>query len=60
MRSTHLTDSARAAGSLPLITPSDRLGLRQSGGLKLADDPRIYTYRQTRYTSSLFLVSGVR
>jgi hypothetical protein len=45
---------------LARITPDDRAGLRQAAGLRLADDPRVYAYRQSRYMSSLFLVEGVR
>jgi len=45
---------------LTQITPDDRAGLRQAVGLRFADDPRVYAYRQTRYLSSLFLVEGVR
>jgi hypothetical protein len=26
----------------------------------MADDPRVYAYRQTRYTSSLFVVERAR
>jgi hypothetical protein len=42
------------------IIPDDRAGLRQAVGLRLADDPRVYVYRRTRYLSSLFVVEGVR
>jgi len=45
---------------LTQIKPDDRAGLRQAVGLRLADDPRVYAYRQTRYLSSLFVVEGVR
>ena len=45
---------------LTQIIPDDRAGLRQAVGLRLADDPRLYAYRQTRYLSSLFVVEGVR
>ncbi len=45
---------------LTQIIPDDRAGLRQAVGLRLADDPRVYAYRQTRYLSSLFVVEGVR
>ena len=45
---------------LTLITPSDRAGLREAVGLRFADDPRTYAYRQTRYTSTLFAVEGAR
>jgi hypothetical protein len=45
---------------LTLITPSDPAGLHEAVGLRMADDPRVYAYRQTRYTSSLFVVEGVR
>jgi len=45
---------------LAQIIPDDRAGLRQAVGLRLADDPRVYAYRQTRYLSSLFVVEGVR
>ena len=41
---------------LTVITPADRPGLRETVGLRLADDPRTYAYRQTRYMSSLFVV----
>jgi Tol biopolymer transport system component len=45
---------------LTQITPSDPAGLREAVGLRFADDPRVYAYRQTRYTSSLFVVEGAR
>jgi hypothetical protein len=45
---------------LTMITPSDPAGLREAVGLRMADDPRVYAYRQTRYTSSLFVVEGAR
>ena len=45
---------------LTLIMPSDRAGLREAVGLRFADNPRTYAYRQTRYMSSLFVVEGVR
>lgn len=42
------------------ITPRDRVGLRKAFAVQLADDPRIYAYQQSRYTSSLFPVEGAR
>jgi eukaryotic-like serine/threonine-protein kinase len=45
---------------LTQVTPSDRAGLREAYGLRFADDPRTYAFRQTRYMSSLFMVEGAR
>ena len=49
-----------AASRLTVLTSAERAGLRETVELRLADDPRVYVYRQTRYMSSLFLVDGAR
>ena len=46
--------------SRPRPRPSDPAGLREAAGLRMADDPRVYAYRQTRYMSSLFVAEGAR
>ena len=42
------------------LRPAQAIGLARLGFVTLADDPRIYAFVATRYSSELFTVDGVR
>jgi serine/threonine protein kinase len=60
MHADRIDPSTGKRSPLTQITPSDRAGLRETYGLRFADDPRTYAFRQTRYMSTLFAVGWSR